>query len=451
MPIPITMPRLSDTMQEGTLVAWRVQLGQTVKSGDTLADVETDKATMELQSYDDGTVAVLAVNEGQTIAVGAPILVLSVNGENPAQIAQAFAAGTLALPDIPAGNAAAEGSGVFGGSGGKESGLEGTGLETGAVQAASRPRVSPLARKIAEQQGINLANIQGTGPAGRIVKRDLLTTGSSAPEAHGVTPWASGMAPGIAATSTTALPGGTENRKSKIENLPTHTIPLSAMRKTIVRRLVESKTTIPHFTVTVSVNMDPLRALRTTLNQQMQAQGIKISVNDFILRAAALSCLQHPLVNSSYSDAGIVQHGTVNVGVAVTLPPEKGGGLIVPVIREAPTKGLRTLSEEIRTLAEKARGKGLTIEDMSGGTFTVSNLGMFGVEHFEAIINPPQAAILAVGAALKKPVVRNDHLTIGYEMTLTLSADHRVIDGTLAAQYLGSVRQMLENPAVLLV
>jgi pyruvate dehydrogenase E2 component (dihydrolipoamide acetyltransferase) len=228
------------------------------------------------------------------------------------------------------------------------------------------------------------------------------------------------------------------------------------MRKTIARRLVESKTTIPHFTVTVCVNMDPLLNLRGTLNAQLESQGVKLSVNDFIVRAVALALLRHPFVNASWTDGGIEQHGSVNVGVAVALPAEKGGGLVVPVIRDAQNKGLRAISQETRTLAEKARTRGLSVEEMSDGTFTISNLGMMGVEHFEAIINPPQAAILAIGAALKKPVVRpgpdgRDQLTIGQEMTCTLSADHRVIDGAMGAEYLNTLKAMLENPAGLLV
>ncbi len=223
------------------------------------------------------------------------------------------------------------------------------------------------------------------------------------------------------------------------------------MRKTIAKRLIESKTTIPHFTVTMAIDMDPLMELRKTLNQQLEAQNIKLSVNDFITRASALACVQHPLVNSSWADGSIQQHGTVNVGVAVALPEERGGGLVVPVLRDVQNMGLRQISEQTRQLAKKAREQGLSQEEMQGGTFTISNLGMFGVEHFEAIINPPQAAILATGGAIEKPVVRDGALTVGHEMSATLSADHRVVDGAIAAAYLQTLKQLLENPAALLV
>jgi pyruvate dehydrogenase E2 component (dihydrolipoamide acetyltransferase) len=223
------------------------------------------------------------------------------------------------------------------------------------------------------------------------------------------------------------------------------------MRKTIAKRLLESKTTIPHFTVTLSVNMDPLMTLRQTLNAQLESQGVKLSVNDFVVRASALALLQHPAVNSSWTEGGIQQHGTVNIGVAVALPEDKGGGLVVPVLFDAQNKGLRSISSETRALAQKARETGLSPEQMSNGTFTISNLGMMGVEHFEAIINPPQAAILAVGAALQKPVVRDSQIVIGQEMSLTLSGDHRVIDGAVGATFLNTLKTLLENPAVLLV
>jgi pyruvate dehydrogenase E2 component (dihydrolipoamide acetyltransferase) len=215
--------------------------------------------------------------------------------------------------------------------------------------------------------------------------------------------------------------------------------------------LVQSKTSVPHFTVSLAIDMDPLIELRKTLNSQLESQGVKLSVGDFITRAAALACVQHPAVNSSWNESTIEQHGTVNVGVAVALPEERGGGLIVPVLRDVQQRGLRWISEETKRLAKKARDQGLSQQEMEGGTFTISNLGMFGVDHFEAIINPPQAAILAVGAAIEKPVVKQGQITIGHEMTATLSGDHRVVDGAIGAAYLQTLKQMLENPAGLLV
>jgi len=228
-------------------------------------------------------------------------------------------------------------------------------------------------------------------------------------------------------------------------------VPITNMRKTIAKRLVESKQTIPHFTVTMSVDLQPLTALRGTINKQLEAQGVKLSVNDFIVRATAVALTQHPVVNSSWTSEGIQYHGEVNIGVAVALPEEKGGGLVVPTLRNADAISLRTISIDTKKLAKKARETGLSVSEMSDGTFTISNLGMFGVEHFEAIINPPQAAILAIGAGIEKPVVRDGKIVIGQEMSLTLSADHRVIDGATAAQFLVALKGLIESPASMLV
>ncbi len=424
MPIEITMPRLSDTMEEGTLIKWRVKTGDKVKSGDILADVETDKATMELQCYDDGVVAQLAAGEGQTLPVGGLILVLAGEGENVASIAASPASAT---PIADAQPAASDVSATV------------TRPQTDAPDAeAQRQRVSPIARKIAEEKGIDLTHVQGTGPDGRIIKRDvealLASAGTPKPPASSPRPQASAPS-----TSTTPAP-----------KLESKTIALTSMRKTIAKRLVESKTTVPHFTVTVAADMDLLLGPRGA-KKQLEAQGIKLSVNDFVVRAAALSLVKHPLINASWTGEAIAQHAAVNVGVAVALPPEKGGGLVVPVLRDVPSLGLRQINTQTRQLADKARTVGLTVEEMSHGTFTISNLGMFGVEHFEAIINPPQSAILAVGAALARPVVREGVVTVGQQMSLTLSADHRVIDGAMAADFLKTLREMLENPAILLV
>jgi len=227
-------------------------------------------------------------------------------------------------------------------------------------------------------------------------------------------------------------------------------IKLSNMRKTIAKRLVESKTTIPHFQVTVAVNTEPLEQLRAEVNADLADDGIKLSVNDFITRACALALLQHPRVNAAWADGEIIQHGSINIGFAVALPEEQGGGLVVPVLHHAHAKTLRQLNAETKALAKKARSTGLSVEDMQDGTFCVSNLGMYGVEHFTAIINPPQAAILAVGAALDKPVVRDGQLVAGREMQMTLSGDHRVIDGATAAEFLQTVQKLLEKPRALM-
>jgi pyruvate dehydrogenase E2 component (dihydrolipoamide acetyltransferase) len=438
MPVEITMPRLSDTMEEGTLVKWRVKVGAKVKPGDLLADVETDKATMELQAFDEGTVAKLVVEEGETAAVGKLILVLAEKGEDVKQVAQAVK--VEASVGAKGGDGGA-GKQKAGGAGVKPSVvITGAGaMEPPVSQGAGRVRVSPLARKLAEEHGVDIGRVKGTGPDGRVIKRDVLAVADDG----------AGAAGGQEEEAGAVAAGGV--RVPVMGGLGSKVVPVSNRRKTIARRLVESKTTIPHFTVTVAVDVGPLVSLRGTLNEQLASQGVKLSVNDFMIRAAALALTRHGYVNSSWTEGGIQLHGAVNVGTAVSIPEEKGGGVVVPTIRHADQKGLRAISAEVRALAGKARDQGLSAEDMSEGTFSVSNLGMYGVEHFEGIINPPQAAILAVGAAVDKAVVRNGRVEAGHEMALTLSCDHRVIDGAMGAEFLRTVKQMLENPASLLV
>ena len=437
----LSMPRLSDTMEVGTIVKWHVKPGQKVRSGDVVADIETDKATMELQTFDDGTVAELATKEGQSVPVGTTILkweggesggAATTPAKNVAANAAQGASGTTAAQTVLAAPAHTGGNGHH-----------------------ERIFASPLARKIAGETGLDLKAIQGTGPSGRIIRRDVETfvTGTGAPMSAAASravpakltptsPSAAAVVPGSAFThSTTPLQG--------------RVVPLSNMRQTIATRLVESKATIPHYQVTVAVRMDALLALRTQLNDQLAAQGVKLSVNDFLVRACALAIHQHPFVNSRWGGTSVEVLPNVNVGVAISLPEERGGGLVVATIRNADQLGLRLISQQTKALADKARTKGLTIEEMADSTFTISNLGMFGVEHFTAIINPPNAAILAVGAAIKKPVVETvdgkDTIVIGHEMQMTMSSDHRIVDGAMAAQYLASVKAMLEKPASLLV
>ena len=458
MPVEITMPRLSDTMEEGTLVSWRVSVGDEVAAGDVLGDVETDKATMELQAFDEGKVAKLALDEGATVEVGALIAVLAEPGES--------------VEDA----AAAAGS-RSGGSGGKseqqaaeaepkgEPQQETTTAEQAADEPASPPpaggggrsagrrRISPLARKLAEQHGIDLDQVRGSGPDGRIIKRDIQQAIEGGGQSSGT-----GASPSAASGKPSSPPRAAPPTSGAAPALETKSVPLSNMRKTIAKRLVESKTTVPHFQVAVAVNMDPLMELRSTLNRQLESQGVKLSVNDFITRATALACVQHPVINASWDDkAGAVQyHGSVHVGVAIALPIQddgSGGGLVVATVPDVHAKGLRQISEDVKHLAGKARSGGLTPDQMSGSTITISNLGMpqYGVTQFTAIVNPPNAAILAVGATLQKPVVRDGQIVVGQEMNLTLSGDHRVIDGATAAEYLTTLRGLLENPAALLV
>ncbi len=466
MPISITMPRLSDTMEQGTVVKWNVKVGDKVSSGDVLADIETDKATMELQSFDDGTVAKLAADEGQSIAVGQTILILAADGESVEDAAGSDSGGS----SQDQGKQAAEPSKQEqqGSSDGRPASLSAREEESGRVAEAapgsnasagsSAPRTqasdagddrvfaSPLARKIAEEHNLDLSAIAGSGPSGRIVRKDVesaIASGGDRPQAGR----AQAPAPMVP-------PAGSA--------LESRTVTLNSMRGTIARRLVESKATIPHYQVTVSARLDSLMALREQLNEQLESQGVKLSVNDFLVRACALAMHQHPFINSSWvepsgKNAPAIQlHGQVNVGVAVALPEERGGGLVVATIRNADQTGLRQISAETKRLAKKAREKGLTIEEMSDATFTISNMGMFGVDHFTAIINPPNAAILAVGRAIEKPFVEYDEdaeptLVIGHEMAMTMSSDHRIIDGAMAAQYLTTVKELLESPAALLV
>jgi len=487
MAIEITMPRLSDTMEQGTVVSWHVGEGDEVSSGDVIADIETDKATMELQTFDDGTIAKLVAGEGKQVAVGSLIAVLAEEGEDLSDAAasvgdraegasgegrseaassrdqsraesKADAGGgsgggsAAAVAETeesePAGGTSANGTASGAASGGEPAGRgAAAGSEDG--EASGRVFASPLARKLARERGIDLRGLEGSGPSGRIVKKDVEHAAERGAAPAG--------APEAAAPERAPLPAGGAALEPK-------NVPLSNMRATIAKRLIESKQTVPHYQVTVSARLDNLLSLREQLNDQLASMAgddekpAKLSVNDFLVKACALAMHQHPFVNSSWNDDGpsIDLHGRVNVGVAVALPEERGGGLVVATLRDADRRGLRDLSQETKRLAKKARDKGLTIEEMSDSTFTISNLGMFGVDHFNAIINPPNAAILAVGRAIQKPFVTTDEdgettIEIGSEMAMTMSSDHRIVDGAMAAQYLGTVKQLLENPATLLV
>lgn len=452
MPIEVTMPRLSDTMETGTVIKWNVKEGDTVSAGDVLADIETDKATMELQSYDDGKVAKILVGEGKSVDVGAKILVLAAEGE---VVGDVDAGGQQAASPEDAGKQPIQGEEeAVGGADKRRQNADAAAkpdrprAANGEAASHDRGRIfaSPLARKIAEEEGLDLSTIEGSGPSNRIVKRDVeaaLKGGRAVAQAPRP---AASKAPSKAASLATPIPGPTLEAKI---------VELSNMRRTIAKRLVESKLTVPHYQVTVTARMDALLALRKQLNDQLESQGVKLSVNDFIVRACALAMHEHPYVNSRWveknNQPAIEVIADVNVGVAIALPEERGGGLVVATLRQADRMGLRMISQLTKELADKARGKGLSVEEMSDSTFTISNLGMYGVEHFTAIINPPNACILAVGAAVKKPVIENDEIVIGHEMQMTMSSDHRIVDGAMAAQYLNTVQEMLENPATLLV
>ena len=449
MPINITMPRLSDTMEQGTVVKWHVNQGDSVSSGDVIADIETDKATMELESFDDGTVASLAIEEGQKINVGETIIILAEDGESVED----------AIASVGASGSSSESTETAASAGGSDSSSSSPSATAVAEppadsnQSSDEDRVfaSPLARKIAQEHNISIGSIQGSGPSGRILKKDVeqaISGGSAAASAPASAQTTSSSAPAPMPAPLPAPGAALESRS----------VPLNTMREVIAKRLVESKTTIPHYQVTMSARMDALNALRSELNDQLATQGVKLSVNDFIVRACAIAMHQHPFINSSWNPQGpaIDLHGHVNIGVAVSLPEEKGGGLVVATINNADQIGLRQISAETKRLASKARDKGLAPAELSGSTFTISNLGMFGVDHFTAIVNPPNAAILAVGRAIEKPFVEYDdngdaELVIGSEMSMTISSDHRIIDGAMAASYLKTVKELLESPASLLV
>jgi pyruvate dehydrogenase E2 component (dihydrolipoamide acetyltransferase) len=422
MPIDITMPRLSDTMEQGTIIKWNVKEGDKVAAGDAIADIETDKATMEMQVYDDGRIERIVVGEGKTVEVGTVIAVMAPKGE--------VASGAAPRAAAPA--------------------------------AAGRTKSSPLARRMADELGVDVATIQGSGPAGRVVRQDVLRAVEARHETEAAVPPAARKpvpVPVVApaplpdpapAAAPLALPVAAAPAEATALLKPGR-IPLSSIRQTIARRLVEAKSTIPHYQVTVTFDMEAILSLRATLNEQLAGQQVKLSVNDFLVRGCALAIHQHPEFNASWGGDHLEIHEDVNIGIAIALPPERGGGLVVGTIRNADRKSLRAISLESKHLSEKARSRGLTIEEMAGSTFTISNLGMFGVEHFTAIINPPNSAILAVGAALQKPVVRNGQLAVGHEMSATLSLDHRIIDGASAAGYLQTLRELIEQPATLLV
>lgn len=439
MPIDITMPRLSDTMEQGTIIKWHVAEGQDVSAGDVLADVETDKATMEMQSFDDGRVARLSVAEGEPVEIGTVVAVLLEEDESDDVVATPPAVPTEATvaPEAPAPPPVIEAA---------------DGPPSTPASGGAPLKATPVARRLAEEHGIDLKTLQGSGPGGRIVKRDVLAAVGAGQETRAaVPPSARGEVVDLARTDTPPLPATPVQAAPMAITADDRREPVSSMRQTIARRLVQSKQEIPHYQVSMTFAMDELSSLRKQLNGDLAEHDIKLSVNDLLVRACALSMHQNPLMNASWDGDAIVYHDRVHIGVAVALPEERGGGLVVPVIRDANFKSLRAISAETRALAEKARTRGLSVEDMEGATFTISNLGMFGVDNFTAIINPPNSAILAVGATLEKPVVRDGQLAVGLEMNATLSNDHRVIDGATAARWLGTFRSLIEHPSSILV
>lgn len=414
MSINILMPALSPTMKEGKLARWLKTEGDTIASGDVIAEIETDKATMEVEAVDEGVLGRILTPEGtEGIAVNTPIAILVAEGESVPDISAASATPPAAQAPVVA---PAPAPAV---------------VPSAAPAASSGKRVfaSPLARRIAAQKGVDLSTLKGSGPNGRIVRRDV--------EQAGQTPAATPKAASPAAVAEVA---GTGYAK----------VPHSTMRKVIARRLTEAKSTIPHFYVEMDVQLDALMALRSQMNAASPADGpgaYKISVNDMLIKAVAVTLRRVPKVNVSYTDDAVLVYDDVDISVAVSIPD----GLITPIVRKADTKSLRQISTETRDLVSRARAGKLKPEEFQGGTFSISNMGMYGVKAFSAIINPPQAAILAIAAAERRAVVKGDQITIATVMTVTLSVDHRVVDGALAAEWVSAFRAVVENPMSLVV
>jgi pyruvate dehydrogenase E2 component (dihydrolipoamide acetyltransferase) len=431
MPIEIQMPALSPTMEEGTLAKWHVKEGDTVSSGDIMAEIETDKATMEFEAVDEGVIGKILIAEGtEGVKVNTPIAILLEDGESADDIGTAPAAAPVAQPTA-ATEAAPAGS--------PEKAATPT-TDPAPTKDGNRIFATPLARRIAADKGLDLAALTGSGPHGRIVKADVENADVA-------------TAPTQAAASTAAVSAAAPTGPSTDAVLKTYAdrphkeIKLDGMRKIIASRLTEAKQTVPHFYLRRDINLDALLKFRSQLNKQLEPRGIKLSVNDFIIKACALALQQVPEANAVWAGDRTLQFEKSDVAVAVAIE----GGLFTPVLEDADTKSLSALSAQMKDMASRARDRKLAPHEYSGGSFAISNLGMFGIDNFDAIINPPHAAILAVGAGTKKPMVGADgELTVGTVMSTTLSVDHRVIDGALGANLLNAIKDNLENPMTML-
>ena len=439
MATEILMPALSPTMEEGTLAKWLVKEGDTVSSGDILAEIETDKATMEFEAVDEGVIAKILIAEGtEGVKVNQPIAVLAEEGEGLQEAAAMATSDAPAKPDA-APKAADEAPAP----------APAPSSEKPAAKAPPAPQAdgkrifaSPLARRIAADKGLDLSQISGSGPHGRIVKADV--EGATAAPKAAAAPAAAG-APAAAA----AAPAGpsAETVLKMYADREFEEVKLDGMRKTIAARLTEAKQTIPHFYLRRDVKLDALMKLRAELNHQLTGRGVKLSVNDFIIKACALALQEVPDANAVWAGDRILKLKPSDVAVAVAID----GGLFTPVLRDAHQKSLSALSTEMKDLAGRAKDRKLAPHEYQGGSFAISNLGMFGIDNFDAVINPPHGSILAVGAGVKKPVVNDaGEIEVATVMSMTLSVDHRVIDGALGAQFLKSVVEALENPMLML-
>lgn len=437
MSVNIEMPKLSDTMSEGTLIKWHKKVGDTISIGDILAEVETDKATMEMEAFDEGVITAIVIQEGEKAPIGGVLAVL--DGDDESTTPEPSAGKTSPAPTPVAVKQASSQAAAA----------------SPQASASGRVKASPHARKVAGELGVDLSKISGTGPAGRIVKEDV----EKAASAHGSSP----KEPSQAATAAAKLVEAVKARATAATApvsapaaaaiMPTakegdERIELSSMRKVIASRLLTSKTTIPHFYLHLEVDATPLMELRKQVNEQAEkTHGNKYSVNDFILKATINAVQAVPAINASFAGDHIVKFKHVGLSVAIAVED----GLVTPVIKEAETKSLLAISRAVKDFATRAKDKKLKPDEFDGGTITVSNLGAWGIESFDAIVNPPQAAILSVGGAIEKPVVKNGQIVPGLRMNIGVSADHRVVDGAVAAAFLAEVKKLIENPALMLL
>jgi len=414
MPIEIKMPALSPTMEEGTLAKWLVKEGDTVSSGDLMAEIETDKATMEFEAVDEGTIARILIPEGtDSVKVGTVIALLAVEGEDVASAAAPVKAeAPAAAQAAPAAPQPA-----------REAAPAKPAQPTAAPAAGDRVKASPLARRIAEQKGIALGQLTGTGPGGRIVKADLE---AAKPGVAPVVPAAKAAAPSAVIPT----------------EIPHEVIKLSNMRKTIARRLTESKQQVPHIYLTVDIQLDALLRLRSELNTALENRGIKLSVNDMLIKALAVALIEVPECNVQFAGDQLLKFSRADISVAVSIP----NGLITPVVTDAANKNLSAIATEIKDLAARAREGKLQPHEYQGGTASLSNMGMYGIKQFEAVINPPQAMIMAIGAGEKRPYVVNDALAVATVMSATGSFDHRAIDGADGAKLMQAFKRLVEYP-----
>ncbi|MGI0527870.1 pyruvate dehydrogenase complex dihydrolipoamide acetyltransferase [Rhizobium giardinii] len=444
MPINITMPALSPTMEEGNLAKWLVKEGDKVSSGDVIAEIETDKATMEVEAVDEGTIAKLVVPAGtEGVKVNAVIAVLAAEGEDVSAAASGNGAAAPAAKAEAAPPAKAEAAPAA-------APAPVAAKAPAPASSDNRTFASPLARRLAKEAGVDVSAISGTGPHGRVVKRDVET----AVAGGGLKP-AAAAAPSAAAPAPAAAPlAKGPSDEAVLKNFAEGSyelVPHDGMRKTIAKRLQESKQTIPHFYVSVDCELDALLALRAQLNASAPEKDgkpvYKLSVNDMVIKAMALALRDVPDANVSWTEANMVKHKHADVGVAVSIP----GGLITPIIRSAETKSLSAISNEMKDLGARAKSRKLKPEEYQGGTTAVSNMGMMGVKNFAAVVNPPHATILAVGAGEERVVVKKGQMVVANVMTVTLSTDHRAVDGALGAELLGAFKRYIENPMGMLV